>query len=215
MIAKYLFLITIAIFLAGCGSGSSVFLSFENGEYKIQEIDKCPIPEQASQPAMEEVGAQDINLELSNNQITAYKDNQVFWQTEPDWQVDHLLVADADNDQEDEIILTLWKKGSFGKDLPFWLEENDQNTEHHLFLYKYQDGEIKAKWHSSSLARPILELFVFDINQDGKNELVELEGEYKNFLRSSRFRVGVWQWNEWVFENLWQSEIGNYSQVCP
>ena len=185
MIAKYLFLIPIAIFLAGCGSGSSVFLSFENGEYQIKKVEDCPSSEPAVVEGIEQV-------------------------IQADWRVDHVLVADADNDGIDEIIVTLWKQGSYGEELPLWVEENDENIEHHLFLYEYKDGEIVADWHSSSLSRPIQEIQVFDINNDGKNELIEIEGDYYN----NQTLVGIWVWNEWWFENLWQSETGNYDNLC-
>ena len=210
---KILLLILISLVLIGCNNEKLFLLEYENNQYNLKQVEECP--EIRSKKSIKESNFEDIKLKLINNKLIAYKEDVEFWQTDDEWNVDNFLIADADNDQEKEIIITVWKQGSFGTDLPLWVDKNDENIEHHLFLYDYNNGKISPKWHSSSLPRPIEKIAIYDINQDNRNELIVLEGNYNKFLCLSCFsRFRVMQWNEWVFENIWQTELEENINIC-
>ena len=47
------------------------------------------------------------------------------WKTPADWQVQDVLVMDIDRDQQEELVLLIWKHGSYGRHLPVWEKKND------------------------------------------------------------------------------------------
>ena len=52
-----------------------------------------------------------------------------------------------------------------------------------------------------------------DIDDDGKNDLVVVEGSYSHADKCKDTHVAVWLWNDWGFTNLWRSEKGNYCNL--
>lgn len=77
---------------------------------------------------------------------------ELIWKTSADWQVQDVLVMDIDRDQQEELVLLVWKHGSYGRHLPIWEEKNDIRLEQHIFIYrlkkntKYEDEEdIRAQ----------------------------------------------------------------------
>ena len=78
--------------------------------------------------------------------------SELIWKTPADWQVQDVLVMDIDRDQQEELVLLVWKHGSYGRHLPIWEEKNDIRLEQHIFIYrlqkntKYEDEEdIRAQ----------------------------------------------------------------------
>lgn len=113
------------------------------------------------------------------------------------------LAADLNQDGEVELALVLWKRGNYGKLMPFWIKENDDDYSSHLFLYQLKDGGINPLWHSSKLERPICSLKVEDFNRDNRLELVVLEGEYADSgFSCQESQETHWHWNGWGFTRI-------------
>ena len=91
----------------------------------------------------------------------------VVWKSSSSWKVQDFLICDIDNDSQDEILLLTWKKGSFGRHLPFWVDKNDTETGQHIYIYEKReqnadkDGFLRASWMSSSL-QDIINSWSFD-----------------------------------------------------
>ena len=136
---------------------------------------------------------------LKDGKIEIRKDNKLIWHSPDEWWVDYFFIGDADNDGIDELCLLVWKVGSFGPNRPFWIKEEDTSFRNHLFLFKLIDGEIKALWQSSNLDKPNFYASLVDYNDDGKNELLVIEGSYTDFKLRKRT---IWQWNGWGFSLL-------------
>ena len=47
------------------------------------------------------------------------------WHTPWDWSVQDVLCDDINRDGKEELVLLVWKHGSYGKHLPFWVKHND------------------------------------------------------------------------------------------
>ncbi|MFA5536909.1 MAG: CapA family protein [Bacillota bacterium] len=138
-------------------------------------------------------------IKLRDGQVEIWRAKQLIWQSSEKWWVDDFFLGDANNDGRVEIGLLLWKEGSFGPYQPFWLQERDNSFRNHLFLFKLEAGAIKALWHSSNLDRPNYQATLVDLNNDGENELLVIEGSYSDpKLR----KITLWQWNGWGFSRL-------------
>lgn len=154
---------------------------------------------------------------LKDKQLSVNQDGQEIWRSPADWQVTAFVLADATNDGQDDLLLVVWKAGSFGRDKPFWIKDDDTRLSNHLFVLNLRQGQLKPVWFSSALDRPIQRLTVRDFNQDGKNELVVQEepaGEGRAgwirlrdwILRSPGSAAAdtttYWQWQSWGFYRL-------------
>lgn len=82
------------------------------------------------------------------------------WKTPADWQVQDILVMDIDRDRQEELVLLIWKHGSYGRHLPIWEKKNDIRLEQHIFIYRLQERNtstdaMRPVWMSSSLGKEI------------------------------------------------------------
>jgi len=109
--------------------------------------------------------------------------------------------------------MSLWKSGDFGTSKPFWIKENDMSVKNHFFVYDLVNGKIKPVWGSSNLTAPNCEFKIADVNGDGENELIALEGDYADKPLCKGNYVAVWKWNGWGFSNEWRSKKGNFSNL--
>lgn len=142
---------------------------------------------------------------LSGGILAVTEERRLIWRSPPEWQVDFFVLGDANNDGHDDLLMVVWKRGSFGRDKPFWLTGSDSQLSNHLFVYDLVGQKLKPVWMSSALDRPIQALQVQDINDDGMNELlVQEKGNLP--LTLSRVLPGsaqtVMQWRGWGFYQL-------------
>jgi hypothetical protein len=149
-------------------------------------------------------------LYLAKNKFYIKDQEKIIWSSNDDFKIDNFVAGDINNDDELEIVLTLWKGGKYGQDFPFWLEENITDYGHHIFVYAWQEDSLSLIWGSSTLDAPIKELAVRDVNQDSKNELIVLEGNYENSYSSFAEYITIWHWQEWNFFNDFRSKKGKY-----
>ncbi|MEN6350615.1 MAG: hypothetical protein ABFD08_14615 [Syntrophomonas sp.] len=140
---------------------------------------------------------------LKNQQLQVFENNHLIWHTPGEWQVNQIRLADADNNEQTELLLVIWKKGSFGKSKPFWFKGPDDKYTCHLFLYRLLSGRMKEVWCSSALVNPIIKLDVKDTDADGLNELNVREGPQTGFAYPLRklfsHQNTTWIWNGWGF----------------
>lgn len=87
------------------------------------------------------------------------------------------MIGDVDNDGYEEALVVLEKRGYYGPDLPFWLDENIDDYGNHLFVYKMEKTEPELQWASSTIPYDIYALEITDTDNDGKNDLIVNEGE--------------------------------------
>jgi poly-gamma-glutamate synthesis protein (capsule biosynthesis protein) len=151
------------------------------------------------------------NYDLENGKLTITENEKMIWQSPNDWWIDNFVLADSNNDGIIDINLSLWKSGSFGTSKPFWVKENDMSVKNHFFVLDFSGGAIKQVWGSSNLTEPNCEFKIADIDNDGKNDLVVVEGDYSQKPKCAGSYVAVWKWNDWGFSNEWRSEKGDFS----
>lgn len=151
---------------------------------------------------------------LEDNALSVKEEGQMLWRSPRSWHVDRFALSDVDNDGTVNLVMSLWKEGSFGEAKPFWHDGEDVSYKNHLFVYKLEGNKFRAVWCSSDLYRPILSFDIRDDDGDGLKELVVREGEYKK-VSGERYtadpdsvpRTTVWKWNEWGFEKIKELSI--------
>ena len=136
---------------------------------------------------------------LRDGRIMVKDGSRIIWQSEDDWWVDYFFLGDANNDGILELNLLVWKEGSFGPYKPFWVEEEDLSVKNHLFIFKLEKDTFKPVWQSSNLAHPNYRAALIDIDGDGENELVAVEGSYTD---PKQAEVTLWKWNGWGFTRV-------------
>ncbi len=159
---------------------------------------------------------QDANpehLSLHNGRLSVYDRGARLWQSPDNWWIDAFTIADATYDGQLNLVLSLWKKGDYGPSQPFWETENDTSIKNHLFVYEYSNHQLQQVWGSSNLSRPNCEIAFNDIDQDGQQELLVIEGSYADSDNCHGTHVAIWQWNQWGFFNEWRSEAGSYHTI--
>ncbi|WP_324822413.1 hypothetical protein [Sinanaerobacter sp. ZZT-01] len=143
---------------------------------------------------------------LSNHTLSVKEADKEIWKTPQNYYVDSFSLGDINHDGNMNLVISLWKKGSFGELKPFWHTEKDEDYKNHLFVYQMQDSTFKSVWCSSNLDRPILFFEIKDQDEDGLNELIVEEGVYKKMIgnyytpnTNGTTRTAVWKWDEWGF----------------
>ncbi len=143
---------------------------------------------------------------LSKHTLSITEGTKEIWTTPKEYSVDSFAFGDINHDGKLELVISLWKTGSFGKLKPFWHKQVNTDYKNHLFVYRIQENTAKQVWCSSNLDRPILSFQVEDWDKDGLKELVVREGEYQKTLfgryravENHRARTAIWKWEEWGF----------------
>ena len=138
--------------------------------------------------------------------------------TPSDWHVTAAVLADVTGDGFPEWVLLVWRPW---RDWPIqrWLPvpspiaglHDAAGDSCHLILLDSRDGhEI---WAGSALPAPLLALAVGDVDGDGRNEVVTLEGDYATGRDGPATRVDVWRWNGFGFTLGWRSPPGVFRQL--
>lgn len=117
----------------------------------------------------------DGKVEFRNHTVTVYFEGKSVWRTKRDWSVQDLIIKDIDRDGVEELVMLVWKHGSFGNSRPQWVKHNDIKLEQHIFIYGWdddKDSKIRALWMSSTIGKEIRSIAngPFDsiiVNEDG------------------------------------------------
>ena len=99
------------------------------------------------------------------------------WRSDPGCRVSAYRVGDVDHDGENELVLLFWRRGSFKKHLPFWIEKNDNEWSQHIGVYDWKEDypyRLDPAWVSSKLGINIKNI---ELDGDGVVNVVSAEGE--------------------------------------
>ena len=135
------------------------------------------------------------------------------------WSVAHEAFADVTGDGDPEWVLVVWRAW---EDWPIqqWVSapspiagyhDQDGNSCHLVLLDPVTGRE---QWAGSALPVPLLSLAVGDVNGDGINEIVTLEGSYARGQAGPGSHVVVWRWSDFGFSMVQRSAAGIFGQVC-
>ena len=136
----------------------------------------------------------------------------------PTWRVTASALADVTDDGIPEWVLLVWRPW---RDWPIqcWLPVSSPiagfhdmaGDSCHLILLDPHDG--REIWAGSALPAPLLALAVGDVDGDGCNEVVTLEGGYAAGRDGPATHVNVWRWNGFGFTLEYRSPPGFFRQL--
>lgn len=136
----------------------------------------------------------------------------------PSWHVTAAVLADVTDDGVPEWVLLVWRPW---RDWPIqrWSSTPSPIVDFHdavgdschLILLDPRDG--REIWAGSALPAPLLALAVGDVDGDGGNEVVTLEGDYATGREGPANRVDVWRWNGFGFTLKWRSSPGIFREL--
>lgn len=115
------------------------------------------------------------------------RDEKILLESDGTWKVCDFLITDIDNDTTSELLILLWKRGSYEKYTPLWEEDTKDYTQH-IFIYKYQDGALRPVWKSSQLRPKVEEWELLDIN--------------RIHIITDKKTDTVWKYGEWGLERI-------------
>ena len=145
-------------------------------------------------------------LSLTSGKLSIFSGGEVVWQSPLTWQIVQAAISDLDHDEKPEVTLLLWR--------PFhpwpvdrWLPNggriakfhNTQGQSCHIILIGWTRGGYHELWAGSAMADPITSFAVADLNGNNAQELVALEGRYKDPASSPARTLKVWEWNGFGF----------------
>ena len=136
----------------------------------------------------------------------------------PTWHVTAAVLADVTGDGISEWVLLVWRPW---RDWPTqrWSSapspiagfHDTAGDSCHLILLDPRDG--REIWAGSALPTPLLALVVGDVDGDGREEVVTLEGEYGTGRDGPATHVNVWRWNGFGFTLQYRSPPGTFRQL--
>lgn len=124
-----------------------------------------------------------LQLSLAGRRFSVKKDGENLWQTPKEWKVSDYLLLDLDGDEQDELVLLVWKRGSYGEHKPFWVQKDEIGFSQHIFIYQYKNSALRAMWMSSAL-RPQVKKWA--ALPQGRLQIITPKGE-----------TTVWRWGNW------------------
>ena len=154
-----------------------------------------------------------ITLENGKLKISDIGNGVVYFESPSTIWIDSFAVKDITNDGKKNLVLSVWKEGSFGSAKPFWEDTPDDSIGNHLFVYEFSDKTLSPVWQSSKLGAPNCSVVIGDVDNDNSKELIVLEGSYADYPSCEGAYIAIWEWNGWGFTNFWRSEKGAYNNL--
>jgi hypothetical protein len=145
-------------------------------------------------------------LKLENGSVTIFS-SPGSWESPSTWQVQQAVWTDLNHDGNPEATLLVrrpFEPWPVDRVLPhggrIQSHQDSEGMSSHIIMIGWKKDHWGDVWAGSALARPVLQFEVADLNQDGKQELVVLEGDYKKSGLLQPDSLAVWQWNGFGFD---------------
>ncbi|MCS7011854.1 MAG: hypothetical protein NZL98_10835 [Anaerolineales bacterium] len=162
---------------------------------------------------------QDETVALVNGHLSLFSVEQVVWQSPEEWKVIQAAFTRLNADALPEVSLLVWR--------PFrpWPVDNflpyggriagfhdGKGNSCHIILIGWMNGLWTELWAGSALADPMTVFAAVDLNGDGRQELITLEGRYADSGSGPARALKVWEWNGFGF-SLLASAKGTFTDL--
>ena len=159
-------------------------------------------------------------LSLSSSRASIYENEDLVWQSPPEWSISQAALTDLNQDGQLEATLLVWREFRPWP-VDAWLPHggriasfhDSQNQSCHIILIGYSRGAYRELWAGSALADPIVSFAAADLDGDGVQELATLEGSYTTHRSGIAHILKIWRWNFFGF-NAVSSIEGTFHQMA-
>ena len=145
-------------------------------------------------------------IQLKDRHLSIYdneNDDKSVWRSKDDMAIQSVIIKDIDRDGMEELIMLVWKHGSYGEHRPFWVKNNDIALKQHIFIYKYdrsREMRLRPVWMSSQLEYEVLSI---------------ASGEADTLIVTDRQnRSRVWRWEGFGLKLLGNSKEHKINIIC-
>jgi len=145
-------------------------------------------------------------LAVQSGQAAIFEENEIAWLSPEDWTVQQAEMVDFNQDGTTEIALIVWRPfeswpidsylPNGGRISSF---QDISGNSCHLILVGWRRGKYQELWAGSALAEPIRSFAAADLDGDGDQELIVLEGNYSDTPGDLASALAVWEWNGFGF----------------
>ncbi|MDO4621803.1 MAG: CapA family protein [Eubacteriales bacterium] len=126
---------------------------------------EMPLLEEVSSMPADDPGDIPDEIVLKNRRLTVRKNDEKIWESPEGIKVSDFIWADIDRDEQCELLLLCWKIGRFGTHRPFWVREDEKEWSEHIFIYDWEEGQIKEKWMASDIGMDALSWSYDSVNK--------------------------------------------------
>lgn len=130
-------------------------------------------------------------IKVRNRSALIYYEGAEVWRTPWNVNVQQCIVSDVDMDGHDELLMLVWKRGSYGPHMPFWEKRNDNHLAQHIFIYKWEPkraSKIHAIWMSSAVSE--------NFNSMSSDKLGRI------YIRENDGKLSAWYWENFGLKML-------------
>ncbi len=133
-----------------------------------------------------------------------WPDEPAEWQSGENWQVKEAISADLNRDGRNELVMVVWRPHQPWPIDQFLPHGGRIDSFHdrrglscHIILVGWDGDEYRELWAGSSMIDPVFHLSAVDVDGDGNQELIAIEGKYDtpNLVGS----LTVWDWSGFGF----------------
>lgn len=110
------------------------------------------------------------------------------WRSESGWRVQDFYIGDVTGGGAPQLLMLVWRRGSFGPSRPFWVKSDDRRWSQHIFIYSTGADGFRPVWMASALRPRAREI---RLAQDGALYLVTEAGEET-----------LWRWHGFRLERV-------------
>jgi hypothetical protein len=153
---------------------------------------------------------------LKNGIVTIHRNDASLWSSPPDWDVMQFKITDLNHDGQPEVTLLLWRDFAPWPIDDYLIHPGRIRDFHdrlgnscHLILIGWRQQAFREIWAGSALIDPLLTFATADLDKDGKDELIALEGRYDDLLGLNN-AITVWEWNGFGFTLLSRGPQGYF-----
>ncbi len=174
-------------------------------------------------PSFEDLNNDDRpeSLLLMDGRLSILSGSETAWQSPPAWQVSQADFTDLNRDGSPEVTLLVWRPFApwpvdrwlpHGGRINEFHDSEDQSC--HLILIGWGEGKYRELWAGSALAEPVLDFAAVDLDGDGDQELLTLDGSYDDPPSEPASAFKTWEWNGFGFTVVY-SLAGNFVHMQP
>jgi hypothetical protein len=150
---------------------------------------------------------QSETLTVAQGRATILEAGRAVWQSPADWQVLQAAFTDLNRDGRPEVAMLVWRAFQPWP-VDRWLPAGGRIQDFHdaagqschLILIGWRhEGQYGELWAGSALAEPLRAFAAADLNGDGAQELLTLDGRYADPRSAPARELKVWEWNGFGF----------------